>query len=295
VVIVETEIWPNCAYNLHKRNIPLVLINGRISPKSFNNYRKVAFFTTHILRFFSYFLMQSEIDATRIMQMGAEEAKVEIAGNLKYDIKPDLTPEDIIELKEKLCIKESDNIVIAGSTHNGEESIILDTFLHLKENLPNLKLIMVPRHPERYDEVIKVFKLKEVSFCRRSQKETFDKASIMLLDTMGELSTFYAIADVAFVGGSIIEKGGHNPLEPAVYSVPVVVGPHTFNFLDITKYMVQAGGAIQVQSKDDLYSVFFDLLTDQATYARAQKACSLLFEKNRGATDKTLHCLYQYL
>lgn len=291
VVIVETEIWPGFSFRLKKEDIPLIIVNGRLSPKSSNNYRKFAFFFSHVLDSFTYLLMQAQLDADRIVEMGAKKEKVKVVGNLKYDIKPSFTDDDIIKLRQELAITESDKIIIVGSTHSGEEEIILDIYERLKIRLPELKLILVPRHPERYEEVISLIESKSLSFGKRTLKSTFKDAPVFLLDTMGELSSFYSIADIAFIGGSLIPKGGHNPLEPAVYSVPVVVGPHTFNFLDITNYMVFSGAAIQVQNRDELHDVFESLLLDSKLYHQSQKACDIVFSENRGATESTLNIM----
>jgi 3-deoxy-D-manno-octulosonic-acid transferase len=295
VVIVETEIWPNFAANLYKKNIPLLLINGRLSPKSYRNYKFFKPLVSIVLKYFSRFLMQTDLDAKRIIDIGADKDKVDITGNLKYDIKKAFTFDQVEDLKNELCLTDADKVIIAGSTHSGEESIILDVFLKLCRDIHDLKLIIVPRHPERYDEVINILDSSKVSFCRRSLKNSFKEAPVFLLDTMGELSGFYSIADVAFIGGSIIEKGGHNPLEPAVYSKPVVIGPHTFNFHEITKYMVEAGAAIQFNDQEQLYSVLSALLTDNSYYEKAQVSCKKVFEANRGATERTLHVIATYL
>ena len=291
VVIVETEIWPGFIYNAYKKNVPVILINGRLSPKSSKNYVKFRFFFKKVLGLFTRFLMQSKLDAERILAMGADSNKVEVVGNLKYDIKPNFSENEIKQLRQKMLLSDHDKVIIAGSTHDTEEEIILEQYIKLKESNENLKLILVPRHPERYGDVIALLESKKILFGRRSCKDTFADAPVFLLDTMGELLSFYSISDIAFVGGSLYKKGGHNPLEPAVYSVPVLVGPHTFNFLDITQFMVEAGAAIQVNDKNALYPQFEKLLTDKNYYNTAKKACFKVFETNRGATDKTLEVI----
>ncbi|MEW5820933.1 MAG: 3-deoxy-D-manno-octulosonic acid transferase [Cyanobacteriota bacterium] len=294
-IIVETEIWPSFTFELARKNIPLLLINGRLSPKSSKNYRLFRFFFSKVLENFTQLMMQAEIDANRMLEMGADKTKVTIAGNLKYDIKAKFNADDIRNLKQNLALTKDDKVIIAGSTHSGEEEILVNSYIKLKEFLPSLKLILVPRHPERHEEVIELLKSKELEFGRRSHKDTFEKAPVFMLDTMGELSGFYSIADIAFVGGSMIQKGGHNPLEPAAYSVPVVVGPHTFNFLDITNYMIESGAAIQVKDEESFYAVLKDLLTDQNVYNNARNACLKVFDANRGATEKSLNIIYSLL
>lgn len=291
VIIVETEIWPGFSFKLKKENIPLIIVNGRLSPKSFKNYRMFSFFFAHVLDSFTYLLMQAKLDADRIIDIGAKKEKVQVVGNLKYDIKPKFTESDILKLKNELLISGSDKVIIAGSTHSGEEEILLEVYKHLITKLPELKLILVPRHPERYDEVVSLIESKSLAFGRRTLKNTLNDAPIFLLDTMGELSSFYSTADIAFIGGSLIPKGGHNPLEPVVYSVPVVVGAHTFNFLDITNYLVVSGVAIQVATKEELQEVFEKLLFDNLSYKNSQEACKSVFNENRGATEVTLNIM----
>lgn len=295
MVIVETEIWPNFSYNIAAKQIPLVLINGRISPKSFKNYKTFKFFISKILDKFTYFLMQAELDANRIVEMGAVKDKVKVVGNLKYDIKPNLTADEVEKLRNELNLKFDDRVIIAGSTHAGEEKIILDIYLKLKKEINNLKLVIVPRHPERYQEVFDLVKEYNLDFAKRSQQETFEKASVYILDTMGELLSFYSISDIAFIGGTMIPKGGHNPLEPAVYSVPVVLGPHTFNFVDITKYMTEAGAAMQVQDETSLYETIYNLLVNIETYNKAKNAASSVLDANRGATKATIDLINSLL
>lgn len=295
VVIVETEIWPNFAYNVFAKNVPMILINGRLSPKSFANYKRFKFFTAKILQCFSCFLMQSDIDLKRIHEIGADSSKVKNVGNLKYDIKTELSADDVLKLRQELNLTLQDKVLIAGSTHDNEEEILLTTYLKLKEKVTELKLILVPRHPERYSDVMTLLEANKINYGKRTLNNTFKDADVFLLDTMGELSNFYSIADIAFIGGSMIQKGGHNPLEPAAYLVPVVIGPHTFNFVDITGYMVQSGAAFQVDDKDGLFSILLALLESSETFNKAQSACLKVFEENSGATQITLETIYSYL
>lgn len=288
VVILETEIWPNFSHGLNKKNIPLMTVNGRISPNSYKNYYRFRWILTHVLRNFTVFLMQSEMDADRIKSIGAKEECVKVVGNLKYDITPQLDSEEVDKLKASLWLNPGEQVIIAGSTHHGEEESVLKAYLALREEIPGLKLILAPRHPERHKEVIDLAESAGVKMAYRSRKESFKESSVLFLDTMGELGQFYSLADVAFVGGSLLPKGGHNPLEPAVYQVPTVVGPHTFNFKDITAYMVTLGAVIQTEGEKDLKDMFRTLLLDRDVYEKARSACLKVFEQNRGATDKVL-------
>lgn len=285
VMIVETEIWPNFSFLLSRKKIPLVLINGRLSPKSFKNYYRLRLFTSIILSFYSKFLMQSEADADRLIKIGAKKEKVEVIGNIKYDIIQKMTNNDIMQLRNELCIGDNDKIIIAGSTHSSEEAMLISVYKELNRKIDNLKLIVVPRHPERYNEVIALLDEAGFKFGCRSKGNTFEDASILLLDTMGELSKFYSISTIAFVGGSIIPKGGHNPLEPAAYRVPIIMGEHIFNFNDICNYMIDKKALILIKNNVDLASILLTILTDIQLYKQMQDACDKIFESNRGATD----------
>lgn len=228
------------------------------------------------------------MDAERIIKIGADKAKVEVYGNVKYDIQRKLTDDDVLKLRKELELTEADRVIIAGSTHSSEEESVLSAFKELSQEIDNLKLILVPRHPERYQEVVELLTEAGSRFGYRSKKNTFKDVPILLLDTMGELSGFYSISMVAFVGGSLIPKGGHNPLEPALYNVPVIMGEYVFNFSDICNYMVECESLLLVKNSSDLTTTLRRLLTDKLLYVQMQEACSHIFAQNRGATNKIL-------
>ncbi len=291
VIIAETEIWPNFSKELNKRNIPLLLVNGRISPNSYKNYKKFRFIFKNILKNYSSILMQTEQDKKRIIDIGADSSIVKVMGNLKFDIKPALDKDKIKSLKKSFCLKDN-KLIIAGSTHKGEDEIILNSYKGLKESFFNdLKMLLAPRHPERLNQVKNLLSSSDFRYGLRSSKDTFEDNDIILVDTMGELSNLYSISDVAFIGGSFSRTGGHNPLEPAIYGIPTVSGPTVFNFKDIFKYMTAIKAAFIANDQSELADQLKELLTNQELYTQAQKACINIFEHNKGALSYCLNSI----
>ncbi len=291
VIIAETEIWPNFSKELNKKNIPLLLVNGRISPNSYKNYKKFSFIFKNILKNYSSILMQTQEDKKRIIDIGAGSSIVEVMGNLKFDIEPALDKEAISSLKDSFCLDDN-KLIIAGSTHKGEDEIILNSYKSLKEDsFKNLKMLLAPRHPERLNQVKNLLEASGFSYGLRSVNDTFKNNDIILVDTMGELSNLYAISNVAFIGGSFSNTGGHNPLEPAIYGVPTVSGPTVFNFKDIFKYMTELKAAFIANNQSELTNQLKELLTNQELYLQAEKACIDIFKHNKGALNYCLNCI----
>jgi 3-deoxy-D-manno-octulosonic-acid transferase len=293
-IIAETEIWPNFSKELKNKNIPLLLINGRISPSSHRGYKKLRIFFKKVFENYSSVLMQSKGDMERIIDIGANPEKTKVMGNLKFEISGLLSFEQIQELKNALK-KGSSKILIAGSTHRGEDEIILDAYKKLKTEIPELKMILAPRHPERNNDVLQLISASSFSYGKKSNNSTLEDCEILLLDTMGELGKLYSIADVAFIGGGFSGTGGHNPLEAAVYNVPVVSGATVFNFKDIYRYLTDAKAAFLAENPDELHSILKNLLTDAEFYAQSSNACKSVFDANKGATDYALNEIRQLL
>jgi len=294
VIIAETEIWPAFCNELNKKNIPLILVNGRISPNSYKGYKKAEFFFKKVLNNFSLMLMQTEDDMNRIVDIGASPEKVQVMGNLKFDITNVLDKSEIKELKQSLKI-DNHNVLIAGSTHKGEDEIIINIYKRLKVEIKDLKLIIAPRHPERNDEVLKLVCKTGFKIGLRSKNSHFKHTDIILLDTMGELSKLYSVSKIAFIGGSFSGTGGHNPLESAIYGVPIVSGADVFNFKDIYKLMTETQSAFLVNSENQLSVTIRELLNNTEKYSSASNACLNLFEKNKGALDFAVEKLKGYL
>jgi len=295
--IAETEIWPNLLHECHRRGIPVVLYNGRISDRSFRNYRRFRFFFKVILRAVSALGMQSERDAERIVEIGAIPERVVVTGNLKFD-RPARYPTEteIRRVRDSLGLRAEQPVFVAGSTHRGEEEILLTVYRQLKSVEPSIVLVLAPRHLDRLAEVIKL--LEEVGFkwMRKSQipHEGFS-GEVILLDTMGELEAIYSVGTVVFVGKSLVPGGGHNILEPASFGKPAIFGPHMENFREIATIMKEAGGGIEVRGEDDLFQVALKLLTDRSYYSQKSQAALCAIEKNQGAIQKTVQILERYL
>src|SRR5574344_536376 len=227
IIIMETELWPNFAYITNKKKIKTFIINERISDRTFNSYKKLKFIFEQILKKYTNIFPQSKQDYDKFISLGANPKTTQIMGNLKFDIKkPDISNLDFQK-------KSEHKILLAGSTHNGEDEIILESFLNIKKEIENAKLIIASRHPERNDFIFNLMKKTGLKVAKRSEKANFDDNDIILLDTMGELGKMYAICDIAFLGGSFDKTGGHNPLEATIFSKPVFLGPCFHNFKDI--------------------------------------------------------------
>lgn len=282
VFVAETELWPNFANIMKKKNIPLFIINGRISDRTYKSYKKLSFFFAPILKKYTNIFTQSKQDNEKLISIGANPQTTEVMGNLKFDIKKP----DVSELNfEK---PQGSKILIAGSTHAGEDELILEVFESLKKEIPQLKLIIAPRHPERCEKVFELIKEKGVDCIKRSEmisNSSIFESSCLLLDTMGELGKFYSVCDVAFIGGSFNKTGGHNPLEAAIFKKPTVSGPSIHNFKDIYSILTSSDAGKVVKTKEGLASSIKKLLTDESFYEKASLDCEKVFEENKGALD----------
>ncbi|MDD3593741.1 MAG: 3-deoxy-D-manno-octulosonic acid transferase [Candidatus Gastranaerophilales bacterium] len=289
VIIAETEIWPNFAYRLKKKNIPCMIINGRISPNSYKGYKKFSWFFKKVLNNYSRILMQTLDDMARIIDIGASPDITNVMGNLKFDIEDTkLSFKEIESLKNQLEVREN-KVIIAGSTHKGEDEIIIRGFKKLKQEFSDLKMILAPRHPERLASVENLLKDYEVNCSLRSKGGNFSVSDVILLDTMGELSKLYSISAIAFIGGSFSSTGGHNPLEAAIYGVPTVSGNIVFNFKDIYRFLIDKGASFLVENKEQLLDVLIKLLREEEFYQKASAASIAVFEDNKGALANALN------
>lgn len=283
-IVAETEIWPGFANELYKCIIPLWIINGRISPSSYKGYKKFKMFFKNILSKYSLILMQSQGDKERIIDIGAPSDITEVMGNLKFDITNILKDEDIEDLKQNLQVNDS-KVLIAGSTHAGEDEIVLEVFKKLKKDFADLKLLLAPRHPERNENVYKLIQETRLASGKISQQDTFADNEIIMLDTMGELGKMYSISHLAFIGGSYSNTGGHNPLEAAIYNVPTLSGPTVFNFKDIYKILTAEQASIIADDEAALYASIKELMLDNEKYNKHSQACKAIFTTSSGALD----------
>ncbi len=281
VLVAETELWPNFFRELKRANIPSALINGRISPHSFKNYMKFKTFFGQVFSHVTLFCMQSAEDAARIKDIGAPFEKVMVTGNLKFDQK---IPSN---QSRTVPIPKGSKVITAGSTHRGEEVALLDVFRRLREQFPELILIIAPRHPERFDEVAGL--INKAGFeCQRRTRLKGTVKDVLLLDTIGELHSFYGVCDLAFVGGSLVKVGGHNLLEPAAMKKPVIFSKYMFNFKEISEALITAGGGILVKDKEELYNEAHKLLSDHNFASQIGSKAFGVIEANSGATKRTI-------
>ena len=296
VVIVETEIWPNFLRVAREMGIPAVLVNGRISDRSYGRYLRLKFFFRPVLANLAAFCMQTAEDAHRIVAIGADPARVHVTRNLKYDIP--VTPpstEKKRALREGYKIPDGIMIVTAGSTHAEEEETVLSAYRHLLASERECFLILAPRHPERTGQVSEILRSSGLPFTLRSMLDSrdgpFRAGEVLLVDAVGEMMGFYAISDLVFVGGSFVPIGGHNILEPASLGVPVLFGPHMHNFRESAALVLAYGGGFQVKDGEELTAVLQLLLDDpEKRLATGQNGMRLLLE-NSGATKMQMEVI----
>jgi len=293
LLLVETELWPNLLHLCHQRGIQSVLINARMSARSARGYLRFARFTRQTLQYLACVAAQTEADAARFRQLGAP--RVQVTGNIKFDIElPAQFAERADALRQLLGTERV--CWIAASTHEGEEQILLQVQQQLRQQFPNLLLILVPRHPERFDTVAQLVTQLGLNLLRRSvQQPCRNEIDVYLADTMGELQYLYAGAEIAFVGGSLIERGGHNPLEPALVGLPVLSGVHVFNFADIYQQLVQTQGAVLVSDKDALKQQLTEWLADAALRKKWGQNARQYLLANAGALTNTLKIVEELL
>ncbi|WP_371374642.1 lipid IV(A) 3-deoxy-D-manno-octulosonic acid transferase [Thalassotalea aquiviva] len=295
LVLMETELWPSLIHRCYQRNVPMLLINGRLSAGSMRSYQKLRWLISPALNKIEQILCQSEDNANNFIALGACANKVRNSGNLKYDMAINKALES--KRAELLSyIPKQSKIVVAGSTHQNEEKLIIDSFKRLKQHDKSLLLVLVPRHPERFDAVAKLAQQQDLSVVRRSQQANVtEHDDVWLIDTLGELLAVYALADVCVIGGSFYDVGGHNPLEPALFAKPVIVGPNMSNFVEINQKLKVAKALVQLGANEDLTQELTRLL-HSPSICRAMGAQGLdVVAQNQGATQKSIEALAQLL
>jgi 3-deoxy-D-manno-octulosonic-acid transferase len=291
IIIMETEIWPNFTAEAHRRGIPLILANGRISDRSFRGYLRFSWFFRHSLRLFSRLCMQGSADGERIIAIGAPPERVLVSGNLKYDIpsRP-IAPGEREALRQRYAIPSGMTVITAGSTHAGEDELVIQSYGELLKSRANLFLVLVPRHPERCDEVAALLERSAIPFRRRTELDSgakpFAGGEVLLVDSIGEMMGLYALSDLAFVGGSLVPTGGHNLLEPASVGVASIFGPHMTNFREIAELVLRYGAGIRVDSGEGLTAACRTLLDDSTLRQRMGRNGLIMMEENSGATAR---------
>ena len=288
-ILLETELWPNLINGLYNRKVPIALINGRISPHSLRGYSQIKFLTRRILEKINLFCMQTEEDKKRIIALGARPETVEVTGNMKFDNVDYAGSETgLSDYNLKLWIKSDELLFIAGSTHPGEEKIILAVYKNLLSDFANLRLLIAPRHIERADEIERLVAKFGFNALRMSDAtyhpSPITHHQILLLDTIGQLKQLYKFASVVFIGGTLIKKGGQNILEPAFFAKPVIFGPHMFNFTEIASLYLSNNAAIQVKSKEELEQAVRRIFNNtQEASAMGARAKEIIYSQ-KGAT-----------
>lgn len=302
VILVEAEIWPNFIWRLRDRGTPAFLVNARVSPRSGPRYRRFGFLFRDLFRTFSAVGAQTEGDAVILRELGCSESAVQVVGSLKFDV-PAVDERrriDVPDLLQQFGIPESAQLLVAGSTHAGEEGILADMYLRLKKRFPDLFLVLVPRHFERSREVGAELKARGLRFAYRTEAKngrSLSKEPIdcLLVDTTGELPFFYERATVVFVGKSLTAEGGQNPIEPAALGKPMVFGPNMQNFADVVKIFLARDGAWQVGDADELEKAFAELLRDEARREQLGGNALAVVRENQGAIHRTVEMIIQHL
>ncbi len=291
LLIMETELWPNMILEAKKRDIPVAIINGRISNKAFPRYRLGAVFFKRILKKIDLFCMQTEIDVKRIISLGADKQRVHLTGNLKFDQGRHLSNKNI----PNLALGEEELLIVAGSTHEKEEEIIAQVFIKLKNHYPKIRLLIAPRHPHRAKEIERSLKNNSLESIFVSQLEqnraALKEDTVFILDMMGVLNQFYRLADIVFVGGSLVAHGGHNPIEPAAQGKPVVFGRYMFNFAQITECFLNRKAALCVKDESGLYDALNELLRSVDKRRELAQAAQAVVMQNQGSAGRVMKFL----
>ncbi|MDP2929786.1 MAG: 3-deoxy-D-manno-octulosonic acid transferase [Candidatus Omnitrophota bacterium] len=305
-IMIETEIWPNLLKELSLNSVPSILINGRISDRSIGKYRLVKPYLKNALRNIRVFCMQDIIDGMRITELGAPSDRVKVTGNMKFDIEAPVNILTSDAIRRSFGVKTGDELFVAGSTHSGEEEIIVEAFKELAFEFPRLKLLIAPRHIERVEEVEKIIRksgfqstrisrLNDKRYTIDDKRYTINDKRIMILDTYGCLNDAYLAATIVFIGGSLIKHGGQNPIEPAVSGRAILFGPHMFNFKYVTNVLLREEAALLVSGKEELIKFSKMLLRDVSKRSKLGDNAKRIVADNRGATKKNFQQISEIL
>jgi 3-deoxy-D-manno-octulosonic-acid transferase len=288
-ILVETDFWPNFLRQLENRAVPAILVNGRISRRSMARYRRYSFFFRPMFQSFLSLCVQTDADRRRFLDFGIEEEKILHFGNLKFE---SLTPPNR-DVAARLLKKNKQLLLIAGSTHPGEETFLLDAFLELRKG-HDFKMIIAPRNPQRADEIASLAKSLHLDVQLRSSDEALS-GDLYILDTIGELVSFYGEGDICFVGGSLVPAGGHNPLEPAAQGKPVIFGPYMDDFEEISQELIASGGGFSLPDRKDIVAVLGTLLQDPDLRLQSGNAALECIMRNQGVVKKHLEFIKEII
>ncbi len=296
VVIVETEIWPNLFLKCHGKDIPVIMINARLSPSSFKGYKRIKSFMAGVLNCCEKILARSDEDAERFISLGVKPNKVIVCGDIKFDI---TMSKDIIvrakELRSKITKGKNKLIWIAASTHKGEEEILLRVYKNIIKDHPDFLLIIAPRHPERVDEVLELCKKYNLIWVKRSEYKYEKEFSVFVVDTLGELMLFYGLSNISFVGGSLVKVGGHNLLEPASLGLPIITGKYLFNFEESRQLLLKGRGMIIVDGEQSLEKELRDLIDNDQKRKELGTRAQKIVKLNQGSSLKVFSILNEYV
>ena len=294
LLLMESELWPNLIRLTKRHGIPVVVVNGRVSERAYHRYLWVKPWLAGLLESVNLFLMQTEADATRVIRMGAPRSRVRVLGSLKWDASLASRPRsaELDALASRLGLRADEALIVAGSTHRGEEAVLLDAFQAVRKAVPQARLMIAPRHLERVGEVEDLVRQRGISVQRMTRLlDTTQPWEVAIVDTLGQLPSYYGLATVVFVGGSLIPHGGQNPLEPASLGKPVMFGPSMNNFAEITRQLLAHRAAWQLQNGAELTGTLHQLLTDGFTAQTMGRRAQELAEDSVGCTQRTLDAL----
>lgn len=294
-IIMETEMWPNLLFACKKQHIPILLANGRLSERSCLRYQFISNLTKRMLSTYHTVAAQGVLDGERFLQLGLDPKKLIISGNIKFDIEiPDALIQQGKKIRKDIGLER--RVLIAASTHDGEEAIVLNAFQKIREEIPNLFLILAPRHPDRFQKTAELCTQFKLKIATRSQKTLIQSdTDILLVDTIGELQMIYAAADIAFVGGSLAPIGGHNLIEPAALGLPILTGPNLHNFTEISRLLQNAGAAQIVTDSNSIADAVIALCSAKELREKIGKCAKETIEANRGALQKHVECVERCL
>jgi len=294
LILAESEFWPNLLRESKRHGAKVLLINGRISENSYKKYDNILPLAKRVLANLDLFLVQTDPDAEKLRLLGVGREKIRVAGNLKSEVHlPEFSPEELEEFRLSLALSGGDRIVVAGSTRKGEEDRLLAAFRKARDKRPDLRLIIAPRHIERAGEIEKISQGLGLRAILRTKPVPAGGWDVLILDTFGELARFYALSDAAFVGGSLVEWGGHNILEPAYYGKPVYFGPHMKNFAGLADAFLKGGAARIVRTDADLEEMF--LLADEGMLLESGAKAASVLASLGGATERTLKAIEGFM
>jgi 3-deoxy-D-manno-octulosonic-acid transferase len=291
-ILVETDFWPNLLLYLRYKTTPAILVNGRVSEKSMKEYKRFVFFFRPMFRSFHYLFMQTKLDMQNMVNLGIDRGKIHVLGNLKFDTQ--VVGEQAVPSSISRLLPENKLVITAGSTHQGEETVLFDVITKLRVDHPQLLLILAPRNPDRADEICALAKQHGLSIMLRSQNSQAS-SNILLIDTIGELVSFYALSDIAFLGGSLVSEGGHNPIEPAILGIPVLFGPNMQDFMEIAVSLIKEGGGEQINDPETLKRSLASLLTSKELRRKRGAAAKNCVIRQRGVVDEHLELMQTLL